>query len=70
VRHPRYTAILFSGIAFALVFASFLAWALFFVWLVLILRRIRREERHLREIFGADYDAYAAHTARLLPGVF
>jgi protein-S-isoprenylcysteine O-methyltransferase Ste14 len=60
VRHPRYTAILFSGIAFALVFASFLAWALFFVWLVLILRRIRRE----------DYDAYAAHTARLLPGVF
>ncbi len=70
VRHPRYTAVLASHIAFALVFASVLAWGLFFVWLVLILRRIRREERHLREIFAADYDAYAAHTARLLPRVF
>ncbi len=70
VRHPRYAAILASRIAMALALASVVAWALFLVWLVLLLRRIRREEPHLRELFGAEYDAYARRTARLVPGLF
>ena len=70
VRHPRYTAVLASRVAFAFTLASVIAWLFALAWLLLILRRIRLEEGHLREIFSADYDAYARRTARLLPGVY
>jgi protein-S-isoprenylcysteine O-methyltransferase Ste14 len=32
--------------------------------------RVRVEERLLRDRFGADYEAYAARTARFVPGFF
>jgi protein-S-isoprenylcysteine O-methyltransferase Ste14 len=70
VRHPRYAGLLISRVAFALTYGSVLAWALGIIWAALIVRRIPREEAHLRQIFGADYEAYAARTARLIPGVF
>ena len=70
VRHPRYAGLLASRVAFALVFASALAWALFAAWAWVVLRRVHREERHLRETFGEAYATYAARTPRLLPGVY
>ena len=70
VRHPRYVAFLFAKLAFPLLFASIIGWALAPTWVALLGRRIRREEAHLRKLFGADYDAYARRTARLLPGLF
>jgi protein-S-isoprenylcysteine O-methyltransferase Ste14 len=70
VRHPRYTGLLASRAAFALVFASALAWILFVVWVGVVLRRIRREERHLVETFGEAYAAYAEGRPRLVPGVY
>jgi protein-S-isoprenylcysteine O-methyltransferase Ste14 len=70
MRHPRYAALLLSRIALALALASVLGWVLALAWLLLILRRIRLEEAHLRELFPADYDAYAARTARLLPRIY
>jgi protein-S-isoprenylcysteine O-methyltransferase Ste14 len=70
VRHPRYLALLVSRIAFALALASILAWISFLGWLWLILHRIRLEDAHLREVFGTDYEEYAARTARLIPGLF
>jgi protein-S-isoprenylcysteine O-methyltransferase Ste14 len=70
VRHPRYAGLLVSRLAFALTYASPLAWALGLVWAALVARRIPREEAHLRRLFGADYEAYAARTARLIPGVY
>ncbi len=70
VRHPRYVALLISRISFSLALASPLAWLSTLGWLWLILRRIRFEEAHLHELFGAEYDAYAAATARLIPGVY
>ncbi len=39
-------------------------------WLGVLLRRIHLEEIHLHELFGADYEAYAARTVRLLPGIY
>ncbi len=69
-RHPRYAAVLVSRIALALSLASVLGWVLALAWLLLIVRRIRLEEAHLRELFGADYAAYAARTARLLPRIY
>jgi len=70
VRHPRYAALIASRIAFALTLGSILAWFFFLGWLWVNLRRVRLEEDHLRKLFGADYDAYAAKTARFLPGIY
>ena len=69
VRNPIYSGFLlmFSGtalmvgdwrgvIAVAIVFASF--------WV-----KLRQEERFLAAHFGPAYDAYAARTKRLIPGL-
>lgn len=70
VRHPRYAALIASRVAFALALASILAWFFFLGWLWVNLRRIGLEEVHLRKLFGAEYDAYASRTARLLPRIY
>ena len=70
MRHPRYGSLLVARVGYALIFASVIAWVLTAVWLVLILHRVRLEEVHLRRIFGGDYDAYAARTSRLFPGIY
>jgi protein-S-isoprenylcysteine O-methyltransferase Ste14 len=70
VRHPRYAALIVSSVAFALALASILAWIHAVGWLWVNLRRIQLEEAHLKKIFGAEYDAYAARTARLFPGIW
>jgi protein-S-isoprenylcysteine O-methyltransferase Ste14 len=70
IRHPRYAAAILGKIALALVFASLLGWLLLLPWIVLLLHKVRAEEVHLREMFGAGYDAYAQRTARLLPGIY
>lgn len=69
-RHPRYAALAFSRVAFALALASPLACRFFVIWMIFILRRIRLEEVHLKGIFGNAHDAYAARTARLIPGMY
>ena len=38
--------------------------------LVVLLARIKAEERLLSENFGAEYDAYRARTWRLIPYVY
>lgn len=70
VRHPRYTFLLTGKIGITLVFASLLGALLTLGWLVLLLRRIPKEEAHLGTIFGEEYDAYVRRSARLLPGLY
>jgi protein-S-isoprenylcysteine O-methyltransferase Ste14 len=70
VRHPRYAGAMVSKVAFALVFSSVLGWLLALAWAMLLTRQVRREEEHLRSSFGAEYQAYAERTARLLPGIY
>jgi protein-S-isoprenylcysteine O-methyltransferase Ste14 len=70
IRHPRYAALTLSKLAFALIFASLIGWLLLALWLLIVRRRIRREEPHLREVFGGAYAAYTKNTARLLPFVY
>ena len=67
VRHPRYAALIAARIAFALSLASILAWGFAIGWLWVNLERVRLEEAHLREIFGPEYQAYAARTGRFFP---
>jgi protein-S-isoprenylcysteine O-methyltransferase Ste14 len=70
VRHPRYAGLLASRLAFALLLGSVVAWGLLAGWALLVARRIRLEERHLRSRYGEAYEAYASRTPRLFPGLF
>ncbi len=70
IRHPRYAGILGVRAAFALSFASAIGWGLAAGWLIVLLRRIRLEEAHLRAEFGDSYERYAARTSRLIPGLY
>ena len=70
VRHPRYAAFLIRKLAWPLLFASIIGWALLPAWIVLVSRRIRREEAHMSELFGEEYVAYVRRTARLLPHIY
>jgi protein-S-isoprenylcysteine O-methyltransferase Ste14 len=70
IRHPRYAGALAGKAALALVFASPLGWLLACCWWLFLLRKLPVEETHLRRLFGAEFDAYAQSTARVLPGLY
>lgn len=71
VRHPMYVALLLHGVGQAMVVPNWVAGPSFLVpFVVLVAVRLGAEEQMMREQFGAEYDAYAGATARLVPGVF
>jgi protein-S-isoprenylcysteine O-methyltransferase Ste14 len=70
IRHPSYLGLLVNALGWAMVFRSGLGVLLVAVTLVPLLARIRSEERLLASEFGAEYDRYRAHTARLVPGIY
>jgi protein-S-isoprenylcysteine O-methyltransferase Ste14 len=70
VRHPRYAAAIVGKVAMALTFASLFGWLLVIAWALLLMNRIALEEKHLRELFGSRYDAYAQTTAKIIPGIY
>ena len=51
-------------------FASILGWPLWVLLLVALGHRMRREELHMRELFGAAYEVYERRTARLVPAIY
>jgi protein-S-isoprenylcysteine O-methyltransferase Ste14 len=67
VRHPRYASLLLTKLGFSFLLASIFAWTSLLAWILMVRRRIRLEEAHLRQIFGASYNSYAQRTRRLLP---
>jgi protein-S-isoprenylcysteine O-methyltransferase Ste14 len=70
VRHPLY---LMEETAIVGVFIQFATWpavVLFVVHFVFQLQRMRNEERVLMQAFPREYRAYAARTARLIPGIW
>jgi protein-S-isoprenylcysteine O-methyltransferase Ste14 len=71
VRHPSYTGLALGVAGYALACGD--VWSLLAAAVLTGLGlavRIRVEERQLRESLGADYDEFAAHRKRLIPGVF
>ena len=70
IRHPSYLGLLIGSLGWALAFRSTVGVILTALMLVPIVGRIRAEERLLHEHFGAQYDAYRAHTSRLIPGLY
>ncbi|MDB5577252.1 MAG: isoprenylcysteine carboxylmethyltransferase family protein [Bradyrhizobium sp.] len=71
VRHPIYVALFLFMCAMAIAYGHsrnlIVAIPVFALgtWL-----RIRHEERLLRDMFGGEYDAYAARVKRFVPGIF
>jgi len=71
LRHPSYTGLLLRYLGFGLGLGNWLSVVLIFVPLLgAVLYRIRVEERPLKHSFGSQYDEYAKHTRRLIPGVY
>jgi protein-S-isoprenylcysteine O-methyltransferase Ste14 len=70
VRHPRYAGLIIAKLGVSLIFASIFAWISLLASILLVQRRIRLEEDHLKHIFGSSYDTYSKGTDRLFPGIY
>jgi protein-S-isoprenylcysteine O-methyltransferase Ste14 len=70
IRHPSYLGLFVSVLGWGLAFRSGVGVAIAVLMLLVLLARIKAEERLLSETFGAEYDAYRARTWRLLPYVY
>ena len=71
IRHPMYIALFLYSIGQALALPNWVAGPSYLVpFGLLFALRLGAEERMMREEFGADYDAYAARTKRLIPGIW
>jgi len=70
IRHPSYLGLIVNALGWSLAFRAGAGVILTLCLLPPLIARIRAEERLLRSQFGADYDAYRARTARLVPGVY
>jgi protein-S-isoprenylcysteine O-methyltransferase Ste14 len=67
LRHPQYAGFLLIMVGFLIQWPTLATLAMFPV-LVLVYRRLASgEEREVRQLFGAEWDAYAARTPRFLP---
>jgi protein-S-isoprenylcysteine O-methyltransferase Ste14 len=70
IRHPSYLGLLLTAVGGALGFRSGVGLLLAGLMLLVVLSRIRSEEKLLLAQFGDEYAAYRARTSRLIPGVF
>jgi protein-S-isoprenylcysteine O-methyltransferase Ste14 len=70
VRHPSYLGLIVLTLGWSLAFRSWLGVLLTVLTLVPLVARMNAEETLLRSEFGAEYDAYRARTARLIPGLY
>ena len=71
VRHPMYASLLLYGAGQAVAVPNWIAGPSYLLTLwMLVAFRVGAEERMMRERFGHEWDAYAARTKRLVPGVW
>jgi protein-S-isoprenylcysteine O-methyltransferase Ste14 len=70
IRHPSYLGLFVLMLGWGLAFRSGVGVVIAVLSLGVLLARIRAEERLLSETFGAEYDAYRAHTRRIIPCVY
>lgn len=70
IRHPSYLGAVVFSLGWSLAFRSGVGVVLTAAMLVPLLFRIAAEEGLLAAEFGAEYAAYRARTARMLPGIW
>jgi protein-S-isoprenylcysteine O-methyltransferase Ste14 len=70
IRNPSYLGLLVGALGWSLAFRSWVGVILTGLMIPPLVARMTSEERLLHDHFGADYDAYRARTARLVPGIY
>jgi protein-S-isoprenylcysteine O-methyltransferase Ste14 len=70
IRHPSYLGLLVNSLGWSLAFRSGVGVLLTVLLIPPLLVRIGAEEKLLRAQFGDEYNAYCAHTSRLIPWVY
>jgi protein-S-isoprenylcysteine O-methyltransferase Ste14 len=70
IRHPRYLGGMLQGIGLSLLFRSWIGLGLTFVFVLIILFRIKDEEALMGREFGKTWQQYCDHSWRLVPFVF
>ncbi len=70
IRHPSYLGLFVLTLGWGLAFRSGVGVVIAVLMLIVVLARIKAEERLLSATFGAEYDAYRARTWRLVPCVY
>lgn len=70
LRHPMYAAALYISLGLACLTQSLACFAVFCIYLVLILLLIPVEEKGLQAAYGQQYAAYQQQTGKLVPFVF
>ncbi len=70
IRNPSYLGLIVSSLGWVLVFRSGAGIVLVALMMVPLVARMNAEEKLLHEHFGSQYDAYRAHTWRLIPGLY
>jgi protein-S-isoprenylcysteine O-methyltransferase Ste14 len=70
IRHPSYLGMLVLLFGWALTFRSLLGLIITALIFIPLHARMQAEDRLLAEQFGAEYKAWHARTARLVPGVY
>ncbi len=70
IRHPMYTAALVIALGLACLVQSLAFFAVFCIYLVLILAMLPTEEDVLRTAYGEQYGVYRQKTRKLIPFVY
>ena len=70
IRHPSYLGLFVLTLGWGLAFRSGVGVIIAVLMLIILLARIRAEERLLSETFGPEYEAYRSRTWRLVPYVY
>ncbi|KAB0495666.1 methyltransferase family protein [Pseudomonas vancouverensis] len=70
LRNPSYLGMLVIAVGWALAFRSGVGLLLAVLTVIPLIARIHSEEALLRSQFGSEYDAYCAHTWRLIPRIY
>jgi protein-S-isoprenylcysteine O-methyltransferase Ste14 len=67
IRHPRYLGGIVQGCGLSLLFRSWVGLILTFVFVVVVLFRVRDEEAMMQREFGMEWEAYCRRSWRLIP---
>ncbi|MBV6827152.1 isoprenylcysteine carboxylmethyltransferase family protein [Pseudomonas sp. PD9R] len=70
LRNPSYLGLVINAVGWALAFRSVVGLVLAALTLVPLIARIHSEEALLRAQFDGEYEAYCAHSWRLIPGLY
>ncbi|HUI34634.1 MAG TPA: isoprenylcysteine carboxylmethyltransferase family protein [Stellaceae bacterium] len=70
IRNPSYFGLLMNSLGWSLAFRSGVGVLMTAALMPPLIARMRAEERLLASEFGAEYEAYRARTARLIPGIY